>query len=96
MVEVRQTPEFSKWLRRLKDPNAVARIVARIRRVEMENPGDVKSIGRGVMEMRIDYGPGYRIYYTHRGATVVVLLCGGDKRAQSRDIKRAQYLAERQ
>jgi len=96
MVEVRQTPEFSKWLRRLKDPNAVARIVARIRRVEMENPGDVKSIGRGVMEMRIDYGPGYRIYYTHRGATVVVLLCGGDKRAQSRDIKRAQELAERQ
>jgi len=96
MVEVRQTPEFSKWLRRLKDPNAVARIVARIRRVEMENPGDVKSIGRGVMKMRIDYGPGYRIYYTHRGATVVVLLCGGDKRAQSRDIKRAQELAERQ
>jgi len=96
MVEVRQTPEFSNWLRRLKDPNAVARIVARIRRVEMENPGDVKSIGRGVREMRIDYGPGYRIYYTHRGATVVVLLCGGDKRAQSRDIKRAQELAERQ
>ncbi len=96
MIEVRQTAVFSEWLRRLKDPNAVARIVARIRRMEMENPGDVKSIGKGVMEMRVDYGPGYRIYYIHRGVTVVVLLCAGDKRTQARDIKRAQELAERQ
>jgi putative addiction module killer protein len=95
MIEVRQTAEFSGWLRRLKDPNAVARIVARIRRMEMENPGDAKGVGKGVMEMRIDYGPGYRIY-AHRGATVVVLLCAGDKRTQPRDIKRAQELAERQ
>lgn len=57
MIEVRQTAEFSNWLRRLKDPNAVARIVARIRRMEMENPGDAKGVGKGVMEMRVDYGP---------------------------------------
>ena len=93
MVEVRQTAEFTNWLRRLKDPNAVARIVARIRRMERENPGDAKSVGKGVMEMRIDYGPGYRIYYTHQDTTIVVLLCAGDKRTQSRDIKRAQELA---
>jgi len=96
MTEVRQTAEFSNWLRRLKDPNAVARIVARIRRMEKDNPGDAKSVGKGVMEMRVDYGPGYRIYYVHLGATIVVLLCGGDKRTQSRDIKRAQELAELQ
>jgi putative addiction module killer protein len=96
MIEVRQTAEFSGWLRRLKDPNAVARIVARIRRMELGNPGDTKGVGKGVMEMRIDYGPGYRIYYARRGATVMVLLCAGNKRTQSRDIKRAQELVERQ
>jgi putative addiction module killer protein len=64
-------------VRRLKDPNVVARVVARIRRMEMENPGDVKAVGRGVMEIRIDYGPGYRIYYVQRGATIVILLCAG-------------------
>jgi len=62
----------------------------------MDNPGDVKAVGRGVMEMRIDYGAGYRIYYMQRGEAVVILLCAGDKRTQSRDIKRAQELAERQ
>jgi putative addiction module killer protein len=76
--------------------NAAARIVARIRRMEMENFGDTKSVGGGIMEMRIDYGPGYRIYYSHQGAAIVILLCGGDKRTQARDIKRAQELAERQ
>lgn len=96
MTEVRQTVEFSSWLRRLKDPDAVARIVARIRRMEMGNPGDARSVGKGVMEMRIDYGPGYRVYYKHLGAAIVVLLCAGDKRTQSRDIKRAQELAETQ
>ena len=96
MIEVRQTTEFSDWLRRLKDSNAVARIVVRIRRMEMENPGDAKGVGKGVMEMRIDYGPGYRIYYAHQGAAAVLLLCAGDKRTQSRDIKRAQELLERQ
>jgi putative addiction module killer protein len=92
---VRQTADLSDWLRRLKDAEAAARIVARLRRMEQGNPGDAKSVGKGVMEMRIAYGPGYRIYYVHRGVEVVILLCGGDKRTQRRDIKRAQVLAER-
>jgi putative addiction module killer protein len=91
---VRQTADFSNWLRRLKDANAAARIIARIRRMEMGNPGDAKSVGNGVMEMRIDYGPGYRIYYLHRGAETVILVCGGDKRTQRQDIKRALALTE--
>jgi putative addiction module killer protein len=94
MVEVRQTHEFSDWLRRLRDASAAARIIGRIRRMEMENPGDTRSVGQGVSEMRIDYGPGYRIYYVHRGAQIVILLCGGDKRTQQQDIKRAQKMAE--
>jgi putative addiction module killer protein len=94
MVEVRQTREFSAWLHRLKDAAAAARIVGRIRRMEQGNPGDTRSVGKGILEMRIDYGPGYRIYYLPRGAQIVILLCGGDKRAQQRDIKRAHMLAE--
>ena len=94
MVEVRQTQEFSGWLHRLRDANAVARIAGRIRRMEMGNPGDARSVGHGILEMRIDYGPGYRIYYVHRGAQIVILLHGGDKRTQQQDIKRAQKLAE--
>jgi putative addiction module killer protein len=94
MVAVRQTAEFSDWLHRLGDANAVARIVGRIRRMEIGNPGDTKSVGQGILEMRIDYGPGYRIYYVHRGPRIVLLLCGGDKHTQRRDIKRAQGLAE--
>jgi putative addiction module killer protein len=90
MIEVRQTEEFSGWLHRLRDANGVGRI----RRMEMGNPGDSKSVGQGILEMRIDYGPGYRIYYVHRGAQIVILLCGGDKRTQKQDIKRAQKLAE--
>ena len=96
MIEVRQTKEFSDWLRRLKDVEAFVRIVGRLRRMELGNPGDAKSVGRGVMEMRIAYGPGYRVYYIHRGAEIVILLCGGDKRTQRQDIKRAQELAEQQ
>jgi putative addiction module killer protein len=95
MIEVRQTAEFSGWLRRLRDANAVARIVGRIRRMEFGNPGDARSVGKGVMEMRIAYGPGYRVYYVHRGAAIVILLCGGDKRTQRDDIKRAHEFAER-
>ena len=91
---MRQTEEFSGWLHRLRDANAVARIVGRIRRMEMGNPGDTRSVGQGIPEMRVDYGPGYRIYYVHRSAQVVILLCGGDKRTQRRDIKRAETLAE--
>ena len=94
MIEVRQTDEFSGWLRRLRDANAVARIAGRMRRMEMGNPGDTRGVGHGILEMRIDYGPGYRIYYVHRGAQIVILLCGGDKRTQPKDIKRAQKLAE--
>jgi len=92
MPEVRQTRQFRTWLRRLKDSNAVARIVARIRRMEQGNFGDTRSVGGGVMELRVDYGPGYRIYYVNRGAEIVILLCGGDKRAQQQDIRRAHDL----
>ena len=94
MIEVRQTQEFSAWLHRLRDPDAAARTVARIRRMEQGNPGDIRSVGKGILEMRIAYGPGYRVYYVHRGAQIVILLCGGDKRTQQQDIKRAQMLAE--
>jgi putative addiction module killer protein len=96
MIEVRQTAEFSRWLRRLREANAVARIVARVRRMEQGNLGDSKSLGAGLMEMRVDYGPGYRIYYVHRGATIVILLCAGDKRTQRQDIRRARELVEKQ
>jgi putative addiction module killer protein len=85
---------FSAWLHRLGDANAVARIVARIRRMEQGNPGDSRSVGHGILEMRIDYGPGYRVYYLHRAAQIVLLLCGGDERTQQQDIRQAQALAE--
>jgi putative addiction module killer protein len=94
MIEIRQTQAFSVWLHRLKDANAVARIVGRTRRLEQGNPGDSKSVGKGVLEMRVDYGPGYRVYYLYRGEDIVVLLCGGDNRTQQRDIRQAQKLAE--
>jgi len=94
MAEVRQTVEFSDWLQHLRDPNAVARIVGRIRRMVMGNPGDTRSVGEGILEMRIDYGPGYRVYYVHRGAQIVILLCGGDKRTQQQDIKKAKRVLE--
>jgi putative addiction module killer protein len=93
VIEVRQTDEFRTWLRNLRDDRAVARIASRIRRFEQGNPGDTKSLGSGLREMRIDYGPGYRVYYIRRGAVIVILLCGGDKRTQQTDIKRAQVLA---
>jgi putative addiction module killer protein len=94
MIEVRQTADFTDWLRRLKDAEAAARIIARLRRLEQGNPGDTKSVGKGIMEMRIAYGSGYRVYYVRRGIEIVILLCGGDKRTQRQDIKRAQTLAE--
>jgi putative addiction module killer protein len=93
VIEVRQTAEFRTWLRHLRDDKAVTRIAARIRRLELGNPGDVKALGSGLLEMRIDQGPGYRVYYVRRGAVIVVLLCGGDKRTQQRDIRRARALA---
>ena len=94
MIKVRETEEFSRWLHRLKDDNAAARIVARIRRAELGNLGDCRSVGGGVMEMRVDYGPGYRVDFARQGEAIVVLLCGGDKRTQARDIKRAKELME--
>jgi len=93
MIEVRQTEVFAEWFAGLRDRTARARITVRIRRLSLGNPGDVKPVGGGVAEMRIDYGPGYRVYFVRRGDTVIVLLCGGDKRHQDRDIARALELA---
>ena len=92
MLEVRETDVFADWFAGLRDRKARARITARIRRLSLGNPGDVKPIGSGVSEMRIDYGPGYRVYFVGRGDAVVVLLCGSDKRGQDRDIARALEL----
>jgi putative addiction module killer protein len=94
MIEIRQTAEFADWLGKLKDINAVARIQVRIRRLSLGNPGDVKPVGEGISELRIDYGPGYRLYYHKRGQTLVLLLCGGDKTTQSADIAKAKALAK--
>ncbi len=84
---------FAAWFAGLRDREARARITVRIRRLSLGNPGDVRPVGNGVSEMRIDYGPGYRVYFVRRGDTLVVLLCGGDKRGQDRDIARALELA---
>jgi len=84
---------FAAWFAALRDPEARARITVRIRRLSLGNPGDVRPVGSGVSEMRIDHGPGYRVYFIRRGEMVVVLLCGGDKRTQDRDIARALELA---
>ena len=86
----RSTPEFDIWLRRLRDERAKARIASRLQRLAFGNPGDCKKLGGGLMEMRVDYGPGYRVYFKWQRPDVVVLLCGGDKSSQSRDIERAQ------
>jgi putative addiction module killer protein len=93
MIEVRQTETFIDWLSRLSD-NAAARIVTRIRRIETGNFGDAKSVGGGVSELRINYGSGFRVYFTRRGNTIVILLCGGDKKTQRRDIAKAQQMAK--
>lgn len=93
MIEVRQTEIYSEWFDDLRDRQARARINARIRRLSLGNPGDFKPVGEGVSEMRIDYGPGYRVYFVRRGQTIVVLLAGGDKHTQDRDIKKALALA---
>ncbi|MCX6048631.1 MAG: type II toxin-antitoxin system RelE/ParE family toxin [Chloroflexi bacterium] len=93
MIEIRQTEIYADWFSKLRDRQARARIDVRIRRLSLGNPGDVKPIGEGVSELRIDYGSGYRIYFVQRGATVVVLLAGGDKHTQNRDIQTALKLA---
>jgi putative addiction module killer protein len=93
MIEIIKSSTFDQWLKKLRDPQAKARIQMRIRRLGLGNPGDVRPIGEGLSEMRIDYGPGYRVYYLQQGAVLVVLLCGGDKRTQQTDIARAKSLA---
>ena len=93
MIEVIQSSTFRRWIRRLRDRRAVARINARLRNVSIGNLGDTTSVGDGVFEMRIHYGPGYRLYFLREGPAVIVLLCGGDKDSQSRDIERARSLA---
>ena len=93
MIEVRQTDEYAEWFKSLRDRQARARINTRIRRLSLGNPGDVKPVGEGVSEFRIDYGPGYRVYFVQRGEMLVILLAGGDKRTQDRDIKTALTLA---
>ena len=92
-IEVRRTDEFAKWLKRLKDSDAKSRINLRIRRIALTgNLGDYKPVGDGVFELRIDYGPGYRMYFAQRGKEIVLLLIGGDKSSQQRDIKRAKEI----
>lgn len=93
MIQIRQTDEYARWFASLRDQQARARILARVRRLSLGNPGDVRPVGEGVSELRIDYGPGYRVYFTQRGATLIVLLVGGDKRTQRRDIETAKELA---
>ena len=93
MVAIRKTEVYARWLDGLRDIQARARVLVRIERLAAGNAGDVRPVGEGVSEMRIDYGPGYRVYYTKRGREVVVLLAGGDKRTQATDIKTALRLA---
>ena len=94
MLEIRRSTIFEAWIRGLKDKTAAAIVARRIQRIAMGNLGDVKSLGDGVSEIRIHHGPGYRVYFTRRGNTVIVLLCGGDKGSQSRDIDQAKALAK--
>lgn len=93
MIEIRQTPQYLKWFKSLKDHNARMRINIRIRRLSLGNAGDVKPVGEGISELRIDYGPGYRVYFLSREQELVLLLIGGDKSTQQKDIARAKELA---
>ena len=93
MIEIRQTEIYANWFATLRDRQARARIDVRIRRLALGNHGDVRPVGAGVSELRIDYGPGYRIYLVQRGSALVILLAGGDKRTQDQDIQVALNLA---
>ena len=93
MLEIRKTEAYARWIDNLRDLQARARVQVRIERLAAGNPGDVKAVGEGVSELRIDYGPGYRVYFTKRGRKLVILLAGGDKTTQSADIKVALRLA---
>ena len=94
MIEIRKTEHFANWLDNLRDIQAKARVLVRIERLASGNAGDVKPIGEGVSEMRVNYGPGYRVYFVQRGSELIILLAGGDKNSQSRDIKTAIRLAQ--
>ncbi len=94
VIEVRQTTEYAEWFAGLRDRAAKSRIDIRIRRLSLGNAGDVKPVGEGVSELRIDYGPGYRVYFVQRGGEFVVLLAGGDKRTQDKDIREAIALSK--
>jgi putative addiction module killer protein len=93
MIEIQESATFGRWMRRLRDSRARARIVARIQRMAQGNLGDAKPIGGGLSELRIHYGPGYRVYFMHRGDALIILLCGGDKSDQARDIDSARRIA---
>jgi putative addiction module killer protein len=94
-MQIRRTELFTQWLMDLKDRQGRARILTRIDRLEEGNPGNSRSVGGGVAELKIDFGPGYRVYYIQRGELLLVLLCGGDKSTQVEDVKRAKALAAR-
>jgi len=93
MLEVRETAVYADWFAGLRDRNAKARINIRIRRLSLGNPGDVKPVGEGISELRVDYGPGYRVYFAQKADVLVVLLAGGDKATQDRDIRQSKALA---
>jgi putative addiction module killer protein len=94
LIEIRQTEVFAAWFAGLRDRRARRRIQVRIDRLQIGNPGDVKPVGEGVSEMRIDYGPGYRVYFAQRGQALIILLAGGDKSSQVRDIATARRLIQ--
>ena len=94
MIEIRQTDVYARWIEKLRDRQAIVRIAIRVRRLSLGNPGDVRPVGGGVSELRIDYGPGYRIYFLKQGAALVILLSGGDKSTQADDIAKARNLAQ--
>lgn len=94
MIELKQTEVFEKWESKLKDKRLRLTIATRLNRLAYGNLGDVKPVGEGISELRIDYGPGYRIYFQRRGNRIIILLCGGDKKSQPKDIAAAKLLAK--
>jgi putative addiction module killer protein len=94
VIEIRETETFSSWLAALRDDRARAKIAARVRRLAFGNPGDVKPVGEGISELRIHHGAGYRVYFVQRGLLLIMLLCGGDKATQDKDIATAKKLVK--
>jgi putative addiction module killer protein len=94
MVQILRTEDYASWILSLRDDRAKAKIALRVDRLALGNPGDVRPVGGGLSEIRIDYGPGYRVYYGKHGDSIILLLCGGTKNGQSRDIKKAKALFE--